>query len=453
MSALTTFRTRVADIISPPAAVRTAPDVWNDYLRGAVDGGRGGGRNWATRYAPLWRAVNIIASSGARLLTRHLSVVNADGDYVEDEYARAALDVVAGRTLRPNRVGATEFWEDVFADYLLAGNAFVVCRRDRLGRPQSIIQLTADNTSTRFSAEHDHIFYEGADAAAPMKKLRTYMSKDVAHYRWPRMLGWQEQTARWQFSVSPISHLSRPIRIGLAAEGCIDDHFESGGAVGPRTYVTVEDRLNEKSRVEFINRLIKHVKERLPLVFFGRTDVGQIDDPAQDSNLLSLRQHQIAEIGRLYGIAPTLLGGDDSHVWGNGVEQLSIAFWRFGLSAHLARLLSPLSAVMLRKGEQFKVDETAFLSGDMQSISQWLDAALGRGAAITINEAREKLGLKPIDGGDQLLGPAPGAPGMPAMPGMPSGEPKPEKPKKPKPKEGGEGKDDKPKPKPKKKES
>ena len=124
------------------------------------------------------------------------------------------------------------------------------------------------------------------------------------------------------------------------------------------TFPTPEGKqpLNKPQRDEVLQWVQKFSKSREPLVTFGGKST-KIEDSPQDSEARGLREFQVQEIAKVYGVPAPLLGVDVTE-WGQGIEQLAKLFWRFGARQHLERFLAPFQNRLLRPGDRFHVDTT-----------------------------------------------------------------------------------------------
>ena len=161
----------------------------------------------------------------------------------------------------------------------------------------------------------------------------------------------------------------------------------------------------------------KFSKSREPLVTFGGKST-KIEDSPQDSEARGLREFQVQEIAKVYGVPAPLLGVDVTE-WGQGIEQLAKLFWRFGARQHLERFLSPFQNRLLRPGDRFHIDTTDILRGDSAAIKEMVMALQGdaqRAPIATREELRRIAGLTVDPVGEFMPAPTPApTPGNPPV--------------------------------------
>ena len=104
----------------------------------------------------------------------------------------------------------------------------------------------------------------------------------------------------------------------------------------------------------------KFSKSREPLVTFGGKST-KIEDSPQDREARGLREFQVEEIAKVYGVPAPLVGVQVTE-WGAGIEQLSKLFWRTGERLHIERFLAPFQNSLLLPGDRFHVNTIDFLT-------------------------------------------------------------------------------------------
>jgi HK97 family phage portal protein len=132
----------------------------------------------------------------------------------------------------------------------------------------------------------------------------------------------------------------------------------------------------------------------------ARLDVSQVAMTAVDAQLLQSRQFQVEEVSRWTGVPPHLLMQTEKQTsWGTGVEEQNRALGRTELSPWAVRFEQRGSRLLQRPRwieKDFTALERPAPDKEREMIrSDWNDDL------ITLNEARERMKLKPIPGGDR----------------------------------------------------
>ena len=129
----------------------------------------------------------------------------------------------------------------------------------------------------------------------------------------------------------------------------------------------------------------------------------------QDSQFLETRKFQVAEIARIYGVPPHLIGDTDrSTSWGTGIEQQSIGFVQYVLMPWIRRWESELTAKLFLGAEKGRYYVRFALDGLLRGDAKTQAAAWATGRQwgwLSANDVREQQDLPPIEGGDLYVSP------------------------------------------------
>ncbi|WP_425152904.1 phage portal protein [Candidatus Palauibacter sp.] len=372
-------------------------------------------RNVAISYATLNRCVTLVAGSVAQLVTGGgLRVVDLDGRTRTTRRARQIVEVLS--TSPDGGVTPSHsFIEDAAADYCLDGNALLVPSITMDGMLTGLRRMSAWDADVMHSAAGDAI-YRLAPADGPVGAREYAAARDVVHVRWPRLSRYGgTRTGRDGFALAPVVALRPALEIGIQGDRYIRDWFVSGAKSKLHVnFETGERELAPEQRKQLVDWVDRYSQSRQPLVTFDGSST-KIDDTPQDEEALGLREFQVQEVAKVYGVPSPLLGVDITQ-WGSGIEQLAKLFWRFGLRQHVDRFLASLGTRLLRRGDRFAIDTTDLLRGDAEAIEKMINAVRGdaqRPAVATREEMRHIAGL-PVDPVGEFVEPAPaGSPSPP----------------------------------------
>ena len=223
------------------------------------------------------------------------------------------------------------------------------------------------------------------------------------------------------FALAPVVAMRTALDIGLQGDRLIGQYFRRGAT--SKLHVNFETQEAQapplpEEREDLIRTVEEGVRGRRPLITFDAKS-SYLSDSPQDRNAAELREFQVLEIARAYGIPPPVIGSMTTE-WGQGIAELARYWWKFGLQDHLARYLWPFSLRMLPRGMRFRGNPVALLRGDAEAISKLLMATQGdaqRPAVLTWAERRDVAGFPYI--GEE---PPPSMESMSAMPTPPMGE-------------------------------
>lgn len=129
-------------------------------------------------------------------------------------------------------------------------------------------------------------------------------------------------------------------------------------------------------------------------------------DPAT-MQMLETRRFNIEEICRWFGTPPIIIGhaGAGQTMWGSGVEQLIIQWLTTGLNPLLTRIERRIRKQLLSPADRRRIypefNREALLQADSAAKAAFMSTMV-QNALMTRNEARGKLNLPSMPGGDVL---------------------------------------------------
>jgi len=123
----------------------------------------------------------------------------------------------------------------------------------------------------------------------------------------------------------------------------------------------------------------------------------------EDAQVLENRRFQVADICRIFGIPPHMIGETDKTTsWGTGIEQQTIGFLRFSLAKDLSRIEGELNRKLFTGPFYCEFDRDALAAMDAKAQMELFASAI-QNAGMTPNEIRRKRNLPDVEGGDQLF--------------------------------------------------
>lgn len=142
-------------------------------------------------------------------------------------------------------------------------------------------------------------------------------------------------------------------------------------------------------------------------VLAGSWKFQPVSSNAKDAQLLEARQFTIGDIARLFRIPPYKLG-DATKVSYSSIEIMQIEYWQSCLRPLAVRIEAAFNVGLIppsAQGYRFvEFDYSAIVKPDSAGMASLLDKLVKAGL-MTLNEARAKLNLNRVDGGDILLVP------------------------------------------------
>jgi HK97 family phage portal protein len=122
-----------------------------------------------------------------------------------------------------------------------------------------------------------------------------------------------------------------------------------------------------------------------------------------DAQTLESRRYQVADIARIFGVPPHMIGETDKTTsWGSGIEQMSMGFVRYSLRPWLVRIEQELNRKLVTGKNYFcEFSLEGLLRGDSKARGDFYASGIQNGW-MKPNEARRLENLPPVDAGDRL---------------------------------------------------
>ena len=343
------------------------------------------------KYPTFARCVYFIAGSIANLMSdpESLMVLDTEGRLARSRRSKYVADLL---TYSADQETSSYEWIESFAsDYVVNGNALArVDRRDD-GTPYRLVRLRSDGAETMDTP--NGVVYRANEITTDRQVM--VPEADIIHVKWPMAI-----TSNWsggsrsRFAPSPVTLLRPATEVGLASDEYIRAWFSYGGNKSDQAIVWTQHL--DDSAYETYKKRLKEKKPREPMILSGGPDVKSLQTSAQNSDTAQLREFQIREVARYFGVPPSVLGEGSTDKAATKAEEIGRIAWRFGLQQHINRFLYAMSYKMLAKGERLDVDPIHLVRGDPASMAP-LFTVMRTGpngtGDMTRTEARRYVGL------------------------------------------------------------
>ena len=331
----------------------------------------------------VWRAVNLIAGTIASL-PLHAYRPNDAGGREKVTTGRAA------EMLNDPHRGMTpmEFWEAVVGLLLLWGNAYCRYEFTAPGGPVARFQLLNPAIVKPGRTSDGEKVYEivGSD--------RAWTDSHIFHIPG---LGFDGVAG-----FSPITLLRQGLGLAMSAEEYAAKLFGSGSlATG---ILQAEGRLTQE-QADALQARWKAKRAGLgsahdTIVLDSGAKFHQLTIPPADAQFLESRSFQVAEIARIFGVPPHMLGDvSKSTSWGTGIEQQSSGFVVYTLRPWLTRIEQRITRVINPQKVYARFSVEGLLRGDSAQRAAFYTSMWNLGALST-NDIRALEEMPPVEGGD-----------------------------------------------------
>jgi len=295
------------------------------------------------------------------------------------------------------------FWESVVNHAIMEGDHFSLIGRNRNGDMLSLTPL--DPNRVDVETKNGRLIYA---VSLDDGKYVAYDQDDVFHV--PN-IGWNGKRGLSTLR----SALLNAAGGALAADKYSATFFANDAT--PRGYIKFEQQLKEEQakiiRNYWFDQHQASDKRHMPAFIPQGGEFKQITMSAEDTQLLETRSFNVADIARIFGVPPHMIGHmEKSSSWGTGLEQQSLGFLIYTLRPLIMRIEKEVQRKIIRSDEYFfKFNIDGLLRGDIKTRYEAYQIGLGgnqQPGFLTINEVRELEDRAPIDGGDELYKPLTG---------------------------------------------
>jgi HK97 family phage portal protein len=285
------------------------------------------------------------------------------------------------------------FVKNIIKDVLLRGNGFAYIHRDQSGRPKSLEYMPFGDVTIEYNSLTRELYY-----LVPKIKQGIVEPINIIHLRINSEDGIHGR--------SIISYAANTITLGGNAEKSAQDFFGSGmllQGILSTDLPIMNGKTIEQAHAQWKSSQLGDGTG--VAILPAGMKYQNVTTNASDGQLLETRQFNITEIARWFNISPVLLG-DYSKTAYNTIEQAQLQFVVNTLAPYVMMLEDELNQKIIMPSDKDRIYidiiEEDIIAQDKQAQASYLTTLVDKGI-ITRNEARVKLGLNPVEGGDDLL--------------------------------------------------
>ena len=339
----------------------------------------------ALTFTAVWSAVRLLSES---VSTMPIEVYKREKNGDKFQATESPIYNLLKYGVNEN-VSSVTFIEKTMKDLCLDGNSYAKIIRNGGARPESIELWNYDDVD--ILTKDGKLFYSN------IQKGDTVDSADILHFKILTQDGIK--------GISPITQCKQAIEWGMSVEKFGNTFFQNGAKLSG---VLQTDRQLSEQAVDRLRNSFNSVYSKLnnanstAILEEGLT-FKPVSISAEQAQFLSSRYFSIAEVARIFGIAPHLLK-DLSKSSFNNIEMQSQEFVTYTLMPYLTRIESELNRKLFRKneiGSMFvEFNANSLLRGNIKDRSEFYRTMLNIGA-MTINEIRRKENMNSIEDGNK----------------------------------------------------
>lgn len=349
------------------------------------------------RITAVWRAVGLIAGTAGSLPLHAYRALSDDRRERYDGPWARVLDEP-----HPD-MPPMEWWETFYLHQLLWGNGYAQKFRDGTGVIRHLEGIhPARVNPKRVPVSTQNPWGKAFEIATDDGGKRTLTPYEVFHVP---ALGYDGVRG-----LSPIAMARQALGLALAAEEFGARLYGSGSLLGGVLQTDKELTPDQAAAIKkrWQDKVAGLAKSHEIAVLDRGVTFTAVSIPPADAQFIENRHFSIAEVSRLYGVPPHMLGDvTKSTSWGSGIEQQTMGFVRFTLQPWLTRNEQRASRELLVPG-----DRRVYARYSLEGLLRGDTLARYRAHAIAIqhgiespNEARRLEDRPPYEGGDVFLAP------------------------------------------------
>ena len=356
---------------------------------------------------------NAIVHRCIQLISNSASAVKID---VFDDETKLDNHELISLLERPNQLqSGVEYFASLYSFLLISGNSYLLRDTENFTPPRELYLLRPDRVEI-----------EAGESMIPQSYKYVLEGRTVAKYPVdPKTGGAQvKQIKLWSplddfYGLSPIMasaynidqhNLAGMHNVALLKNGCTPSgmlKFEPTDETGMSTQLTDDQRARLLEDLEF--RFQGTHNSGRPMLLEGNFSYQQLGLNPKDMDFLELLNLSAREIALCFGVPAQLIGIPDSQTYSN-METAKLALYEETVIPLLKRVESDLNEYLapLYEGDiriQYDMDSIPAMVEKRKSIYENVVAGVQAGI-LTRNEARDRLGLEEISGGDDLYIPS-----------------------------------------------
>ena len=340
-----------------------------------------GSQQNALQLSTVFRCINIISESIAVL---PLGVYTKNGVRVDHN-----IDYVFKDT--ENKLTKFEMIKQMVQSVLIKGNGFIHITRNSDGTVKKLRWLESCDVNIFYEKKSNTLYYT-VPVLFNNKKIEPVNMIHLKMFSHDGVNG-----------VSILNIGSKALRLGTTLENNAYNFFANGCNLSG--VLSVASSLTPQ-QIKDIHKAWdeSYVNGSGVAVLQGNMNYQSVSNSAKDNELLSSREYTVKDICRWFGINPVLLGLSGATY--TSLEQAQTDFVLHTLLPWVEAIEEEFTKKLLLPSEQKSMevvlDENYLLRMDKNTEAKYYSTMVNNGL-FTRNEARGRLGLQPVEGGDELI--------------------------------------------------
>ena len=396
------FTAEQRSILDNPNLPLNSPEVWNEVFGESysTDSGVKVNEDTALMYAPVWQAVNQIASDVACLPFNlyHRRPDIADG--AREKASNHPTHYIVNVQPR-DYMTAQQFWETFMLNALIWNNSFAYIVWDNAGRLKELRHLMPDRTSAEWIKGQLWYVTEYMDDSGT-SKLQPLYPWEVLHIKGLCLDGWQAPPF--------LKYARNSIALGLAQQKFGSKFFANGGRIGGilELPAAMPKPIQQQTEEGFRKMYDGADNPFKTVILRDNAKFHEAQQSPHDSQLVEASESQVRMIARWFNLPPSHLGLSDSVSY-NSKSEDNQGYLDRTLKRWLKKIAAECGIKLLSDAAQsqyfFEHDTADLVKMNMEA--RYRVYQIGRQIGVlSSNEVRQKENMLPREGGDNYDNPA-----------------------------------------------
>lgn len=345
----------------------------------------------------VMNAVTVISEAVAAMPCYLYRVTHHDGQEAREWLSDHPVDYLLNEA--PNDCQtAYQFKRTLMRHCLLNGNAYAVIEWGKDGQPKSLHPYPPQAVTVNQIGDHRYTYTVTGSYSG---KSKTYLQHEVLHLRYATDDGFMGR--------SPITQCRETLGLGLAQQrhgaSIMKDGMMAAGVITLPTGKWLDGTEGAKALKAIDRYRGARNAGKVPLLE-GGMQYEKLGMSNQDAEWLASRRMTIEDVGRMFNVSPIFLQEYSNSTYSN-FSEASRAFLTMTIRPWLTNFEQQIKAALLVESSipgvryQMEFDSADLLRSNPQERFQSYETAIKSGV-MSPNEAREREGLSPREGGDEF---------------------------------------------------
>lgn len=341
--------------------------------------------NMTTSDASLYVGAGALKNSNIFAAIRKISGDVAGNEIVYDDNSQQGNRLTNLLNKAPNsNQNAWSFWFALMCSCLLNGNSYAHIVRNASGQVTALEYMPNNETTVTQNDETGVLTYH--------YKNHALRSSEVLHFKTFTQDGFK--------GISPIYALRDQIAIQRAKDDTVTKYFQNG-YIG-RSILTVHGSdLDAEAKNNIREKFLEaNNSDSSTIILDDNVSYNNLPVDKSVVDVANSVDWSTKQVAAAFGLPVEVMGIENDH---SSSEQSMLNYLQSTLTYYFKCITSELDAKLATSNYHFNFDTSKLFTADTTVMYKMYENAIKNGL-LTPNEARQKLGLPPVDGGDRLQG-------------------------------------------------